>query len=186
MLSKKIILTGNFGVGKTAILEQYTADTYREAYLSTIGLQVKKKITTILGQEQALFIWDICGEISQRKIPKSYFLGTDRVYYVIDLSRPCSFEHIEKDINYLKSILLNTSVKIIGNKIDLVSDSQLKSIKQDLPYSIDELTSAKTGKNIDSLFNDSSLVQEYAPIPIKGTLYTIKGVSVPNQPALFI
>lgn len=152
MISKKIILTGSFGVGKTSLFNRFINNTFDEKYMTTIGVKVNKKSVFIEGREVALLLWDIAGEISQDKVPTSYFLGAAGVIYVFDLSRPLTFQNIASDLAYLKNILPYAVVKIVGNKKDLLSDKQIAELEANFPIHWDALTSAKTGENVEKLF----------------------------------
>lgn len=74
MTSKKIILTGNFSVGKTSLFNRFINEQFDDKYITTIGVKVNKKTIEIDGEEIALVLWDVAGEVSQDKVPTSYFL----------------------------------------------------------------------------------------------------------------
>lgn len=152
MISKKVIITGSFGVGKTSLFNRFLYSKFDEKYLTTIGVKVDKKVVEVDGQELNLLIWDIAGEISQDKVPHSYFLGTSGVIYVFDLTRPITIKNLETDIEYLKKIAPGISIKVIGNKRDLVSEQDVEDFVASTNVSYDFLTSAKTGENIEELF----------------------------------
>lgn len=152
MISKKVIITGSFGVGKTSLFNRFLYSKFDEKYLTTIGVKVDKKVINIDGQELNLLIWDIAGEISQDKVPHSYFLGTSGVIYVFDLTRPITVKNLKTDLEYLKEISPGISIKVIGNKRDLVSEQDVKDFVTSTGVSFDFLTSAKTGESIEELF----------------------------------
>ncbi len=158
MISKKVILTGSFGVGKTSLFNQFVHNKFSDKYLTTIGVKVSKKVIQVEGEELSILLWDIAGEVSQDKVPHSYFLGAYGVIYVFDLTRPTTYKNIVEDIAYLKKILsknkLNVTVKIVGNKKDLVTDEQVASITASLGVDCDIVTSAKTGENVEKLFHE--------------------------------
>lgn len=150
MISKKVIITGSFGVGKTSIFTRFIENTFSEKYLTTIGVKVDKKTVTIDGREVSMIIWDIAGEVLQDKVPHTYFLGSSAVIYVFDLSRPLTFQNIETDLNHFNKILPGCIVRVVGNKKDLVDDATLEKIQREVK--IDIVTSAKTGENVEDLF----------------------------------
>lgn len=150
MISKKIVITGHFGVGKTSLFNRFLSNTFNEKYLTTIGVRVDKKTVTIDGEEIALVIWDLAGEVSQEKVPRSYFLGSSAIIYVFDLSRPATFSRLNDDIQYIQSVLPDVLIRKVGNKKDLVNDEVLKKIHQETHP--DFFTSARTGENVESLF----------------------------------
>ncbi len=154
MTSKKVILAGSFGVGKTSLFNQFIYNKFDDKYLTTIGVKVNKKVVNIDGRELSILLWDIAGEVSQDKVPVTYFLGASGVIYVFDLSRPTTYKNIDDDIEYLKGILDGGVIRIVGNKKDLISDEQLENIREQLVLPFDITTSAKTGENVEELFYD--------------------------------
>ena len=115
MISKKVVITGHFGVGKTSLFNRFISNTFNEKYLTTIGVRVDKKSVIIEGHEISLVIWDLAGEVSQEKVPRSYFLGASAVIYVFDLSRPATFSRLEDDINYILSVLPDVLIRKVGS-----------------------------------------------------------------------
>ncbi len=153
MISKKVILTGSFGVGKTSLFNQFIYSKFSDRYLTTIGVKVNKKTLEIGGKELSMLLWDIAGEVAQDKVPTSYFLGASGVIYVCDLTRPSTYKNLDKDIEYLRGIINGGIIKIVANKSDLVSAEDIERIKSEIPLPIDTITSAKTGDNVNDLFH---------------------------------
>lgn len=153
-LNKKIILTGSFGVGKTSLFSRFIYSEFDEKYLTTIGVKVDKKTVNIDDTILNIMLWDIAGEVAQDKVPLSYFLGTSGIIYVFDLTRPMTYNNIATDIEYLKNILPEAVIKVIGNKKDLVTDAHIETVISNLSVECDMTTSAKTGENVEQLFKD--------------------------------
>ncbi len=153
MISKKVILTGSFGVGKTSLFNQFIYSKFSDRYLTTIGVKVNKKTIEIDGRELSMLLWDIAGEVAQDKVPTSYFLGASGIIYVCDLTRPSTYKNLDKDLDYLKGIIQGGIIKVVGNKSDLVSAEDIERIKGEVPLPIDTITSAKTGDNVNNLFH---------------------------------
>jgi len=154
MLSKKVILTGSFGVGKTSLFERFINNKFEDKYLTTIGVKVGKKMVHTEKGDLSMMIWDIAGEVAQNKVPTSYFLGTSGIIYVFDVTRPSTFGNLKQDIDYLKSINKLTTIRIVGNKKDLISEEALEALAKEISLPIDLFTSAKTGENVAKLFED--------------------------------
>ena len=154
MTSKKVILAGSFGVGKTSLFNQFIFNKFDDKYLTTIGVKVNKKVVDFGDKKLSILLWDIAGEVSQDKVPVTYFLGASGVIYVFDLSRPSTYKNIKHDIEYLSGILKGGIIKVVGNKKDLVTDEQIEVIKAELPMPFDIVTSAKTGENVEELFHE--------------------------------
>lgn len=153
MLSRKVILTGSFGVGKTSLFRRFINNTFSEKYITTIGVKVDKKVVDIQGQEVSILLWDIAGEVKQDKVPKSYFLGASAIIYVFDLTRPSTYKNIGVDMDILRDLLPDSIIKIVGNKSDLVEEAAIEKIKEELVLPIDIITSAKNDVNVEELFS---------------------------------
>jgi small GTP-binding protein len=152
MTSKKVILTGSFGVGKTSLFSKFLYNTFSDKYLTTIGVKVDRKVVDINGRKLTLILWDVAGEVAQDKVPRTYFLGASGIIYVFDLTRKSTYLNIQEDLAYLNEILPGGITKVVGNKKDLVTLEQIKKIQESLPLECDLFTSAKTGENVNDVF----------------------------------
>lgn len=152
MISKKVILTGSFGVGKTSLFNRFIYQQFSDRYMTTIGVKVNKKNVKIGDDEVSMLLWDIAGEVSQDKVPASYFLGASGIVYVVDLSRPSTFVNMQSDIKFLKNMLPDCSLIVVANKYDLVTNEQMNEIYKNINQKWDFVTSAKTGENVEEMF----------------------------------
>ncbi|MCB0551316.1 MAG: GTP-binding protein [Phaeodactylibacter sp.] len=150
MTTKKVLITGSSAVGKTALCNRFICGAFREGRESTVGVKVGKKELEIQGQKVALLLWDIIGEPSQEKVPRTYFLGASAVVYVFDLSRPGTRKNMEADLAIIRRSLPGCLVRIVGNKKDLLSPEELQALASESRAAL--FTSAKTGDNVDGLF----------------------------------
>ncbi len=151
-VTKKIVLIGHFGVGKTSLIRQYIDKEFNPEYMVTIGLQVKKKEIEIEGQTVSLIIWDIEGNTSVEKIRNSYLLGSSGFIYVVDLTRPETYENLNKEKALLQSRFPNTPLLTVGNKTDLIDKTSIQKFLDDKQINLNIFTSAKTGEYVDDLF----------------------------------
>ncbi|MCP4439165.1 MAG: GTP-binding protein [Aureispira sp.] len=157
MISKKVILTGSFGVGKTSLFRRFIENKFDEKYLTTIGVKVDKKVVEVGDRKLTLIIWDIAGEVKQDKVPTAYFMGTHGLVYVLDLTRPDTYKNIAEDIEYLQKISPKSTIKVVGNKCDLLeSEEALEKVLAEIPVPCNFTTSAKTGENVETLFAELS------------------------------
>ena len=153
----EVLLTGSFGVGKSSIFNRVIHDEFSNKYYGTMGVRVNEKI--LEDQEVTLKLWDIAGEIRQRKVPKIYFAQKKIILYVVDITRPFSFKNILEDLEYLKENAGESVIKVIGNKKDLLTKVELEELQyKELPVVLHAVVSAKTGENISALF--SGLLEE--------------------------
>lgn len=152
MIAKKVLLVGNFGVGKTSLIRRFVLNEFSEDYISTIGVRVSSKIVSYENKEIKLLIWDVAGTSEDEKIPKAYFLGASAAMYVFDLSREETYINIENYINSIKQLSKLKEVTIVGNKKDLLSKDELEIVKNKVSLNIDLITSAKEDENVEDAF----------------------------------
>lgn len=158
MISKKIVLIGHFGVGKTSLIRRFVKNTFSEDYKVTIGVHISKKIVETPNNESISFIiWDLEGQDDIKKTRPSYLLGTNGFIYVFDLSRPTTFENLNSELNYLKENYPKIPVKVVGNKMDLVNKQYLKEHNEAFGALVDYFVSAKTGSRVETLFTKLGL-----------------------------
>ncbi|MHA2281857.1 MAG: GTP-binding protein [Promethearchaeota archaeon] len=157
--SNKIILTGDYQVGKTSLIRRFVENYFKEDYISTIGVQISKKTINLTAQNKMNFIiWDIGGQTFQMTPYRTRFYnGANAALIVIDRSRPGNLDSVEKWYQDIKaSIPKDIPVIIVGNKSDLVdqimiSKEDIKEMAQRFDFHY-ILTSAKTGENVNDAF----------------------------------
>ncbi len=157
-LSKKVVLLGHFGVGKTSLFRRFIDNEFSGEYKVTLGVQIKKKVIELPdGRELSMIIWDAEGHSnSVQDTRKSYLLGAHAFIYVFDLTREDTYININKDLTYLKDNY-KSPTKVLGNKLDLVNEKEIKDTLASKNIPFDCLTSAKTNKNVQQFFFDLSV-----------------------------
>lgn len=157
--SNKIILTGDYSVGKTSLIRRFVQNKFERDYISTIGVQISKKTVNLSENTKMNFIiWDIGGQVQQMAPYRSKFYnGANAAFIIIDRTRSGNLSSVEKwfnDIN--KSVKRNVPIIIVGNKSDLaddikISEEDIKAIAKQFDFHY-ILTSALTGENVNDAF----------------------------------
>lgn len=150
-ISKKVVLAGHFGVGKTSLIRRFVHQQFSDQYLTTIGVKIDKKIVSINGATINLILWDVAGEQSSVKIPKSYFAGAHALMYIFDLTRPETYTNLDQEIFEIAKINQNIQTCILGNKSDAVTKQEIEAIRENAHASF-ETTSALNGENVEETF----------------------------------
>lgn len=153
--SIKLILTGNYKVGKTSLVLRFVENTFKNSYNSTIGVEISQKSINISDTTKIEFvIWDIGGQMIQMApYRKRFYSGANSAFIVIDRTRSNNLDSIETWYSDVKDhITKDINVILIGNKSDLVDDiviseDQIKEIAEKNGFNY-ILTSAKTGENV--------------------------------------
>jgi len=155
----KVILCGDYQVGKTSLIRRFVENSFQENYISTIGVEIHKKVVDVSSGTLINFlIWDIGGQITQMAPYRNrFYSGANAAFIVVDRSRPNNQNSIKfwfDDIK--KSIPADIPVVIVGNKSDLVNEIVVSEL--DIKNIADEygfhyiFTSAKTGDNVNDSF----------------------------------
>ena len=90
----KLIVIGDPGVGKTALVQQLTKKQFPQHYETTIGIDFATK--TILIKDNMLIkshIWDTAGQENFSSIIASYYREVAGAMVVFDLTNAESFDH---------------------------------------------------------------------------------------------
>jgi small GTP-binding protein len=151
MITKKIVIVGHFGVGKTSLIKRFVEDVFTNDYKVTIGVHILKKTVQTQDNEINLIIWDTEGAESVKELLPAYLLGTHGFIFVCDVTRPKTYENLEEQLELLAGFNKHAPVLTVGNKSDLLPKGTIQEAKESLPF-LDVLTSAKDGNNVQRLF----------------------------------
>ena len=161
MLAYKIVMVGDFGVGKTSLVKRFVDNSFSEEYLSTIGVSISKKNLN----ESILMLWDIEGNTEFKPVFKQYLLGAKGFIVVGDVTRKDTIDAIAKHIELCHSVVKDAPISVALNKSDMkhsLSQEELERIKSISPSIINVLkTSAKNGDAVLDIFGslDEFIVQ---------------------------
>ncbi|MFX1426118.1 MAG: ADP-ribosylation factor-like protein, partial [Promethearchaeota archaeon] len=157
--SLKLVLTGDYEVGKTSLIRRFVQNLFTEGYHSTVGLEISKKTIELTKDTKMNFaIWDIGGQITQMTpYRKRFYGGANFAFIVIDRTRRESIKSIDKWNNELqKYVGRSLNIILVGNKSDLeddiiISENEIRNIAN-INNFFYILTSAKTGENVNDSF----------------------------------
>ena len=95
--SFKIVVCGDYSVGKTSLLNSYVEKKFSTDYIPTLGVNVLRKEFT-LGDDKfvKLILWDIAGQDLFSSVRNQFYEGSDAVIIVYDVTRPESLESTKK------------------------------------------------------------------------------------------
>jgi len=158
----KISIIGDGGVGKTSLIKKYTKGTFEKDYIKTIGAQFSKYDKEINSDVVNLIFWDIAGQIDFKFLHPLFYKESRAGIIVCSLEEndlgADSFAHIKNWHDELKKYCGDIPVVLFANKVDLVKENNINSIKiQELINKYNFLgyytTSAKTGEGVREAFN---------------------------------
>ena len=185
----KIIIIGDSGIGKSAVLFRFADDIYNNNYISTIGVDFKIKTIFVNSKIIKLQIWDTAGQERFRTITTSYYRGAHIIFMCYDITDRQSFQNLEMWYDEVKKYAgSNIQIVICGTKMDLtakreVSYEEGKEYANDHGFNFYE-TSSKENTNVDILFEKSSKIMlENFLTDIKNTSSVVTTGTYKNRPS---
>ena len=153
----KIFVIGDPSVGKTTLLLRFVDKAFRELYIPTVGVQVSlKSIEYNNNTLVKLNLWDIAGQEHFRSLRSNFYQGSNAVLIVFDLTNPKTFKNVQTWYLDMVKVMGPIPGFLVGNKADLprqVSKFDGQDLADKLKLGFVE-TSAKTGENIDNVFQN--------------------------------
>ena len=162
----KIVLIGDCGVGKSSISLRYTSNEFDNNYISTGGAAYSTKLIQKYGDNLQLDIWDTAGQERYRSLGRTFYKDAFIVILVYDITREETFNNL-KNI-WMEELNKNGEEKpilaVVGNKIDQYEEEATVNEEDARKFAesnnaVFQQVSAKTGSNIEILFN--LLIDEY-------------------------
>lgn len=149
MISAKVMLLGDIGVGKSSLARRFVFDKFDTDYKTTIGVDVLTHDVD-LGPECAdaavrLVLWDTDGDFGHRIFETVYLAGASGAIVVADASRPATLVKMANLTRRFEMSFPGRPVVAIVNKIDLAP--LMRETGGDILFS-----SAKTGEGVEELF----------------------------------
>ncbi len=153
MISAKIMLLGDIGVGKTSLARRRVFDKFDADYKTTIGVDVLTHDIELGpkcgGEILRLVLWDTDGDFGSRIFETVYLAGASGAIIVADASRPGTLVKMTTLADRFAEHFPGRPVVMIVNKIDLAGPcfESGAPAPRDMLYS-----SAKTGEGVSELF----------------------------------
>jgi len=168
MISKKIILIGDFSTGKTSLIRRFVDNQFSDTYLSTIGVKISRKTITLEDETIQGLIWDIEGGTDKKPVNLTYVKGAHGCIIVADITRADTIGNLSSYIDIVQNIAPAAPFVLALNKADCFDITQREKILKETMDRYKEitasiyLTSAKTGEGVEMMF------KEIAQLMIKG------------------
>ncbi|KAF1610573.1 UNVERIFIED_CONTAM: Ras-related protein Ral-a, partial [Eudyptes robustus] len=156
----KVIMVGSGGVGKSALTLQFMYDEFVEEYEPTKADSYRKRVV-LDGEDCSVDILDTAGQEDYSAIRDNYYRSGEGFICTFSITDAESFEatnEFREQILRVKNSDTSIPFILVGNKADMESEravsqaqAQQKAESWGVPY---VETSAKTRKNVDSVFYD--------------------------------
>jgi len=158
---QKIILCGDYGVGKSSIFRRYATNTFTTATdrASTLGLDHYDKSYNVKDKDIKLQLWDTGGMERIASITSSYYKFAEAAILVFALDNESSFHSMSQHLLECVTYAENAKIFLCGNKLDAdadieVSDADMEMFCEQCHGLISGIfkISCKTGEGLDAMF----------------------------------
>jgi small GTP-binding protein len=159
-LTKKVILLGNAGVGKTSLAHRWIHHTFDPMSAPTVGASNFFKEITLETRTIKVTLWDTAGQEQFRAIAPLYVRGSRAAIVVTAADFPDSFHAIPNWLDLLGSTQVESIPAILAvNKIEILdpaSDEELEKLiaMYGSHFVAVFYVSAATGERVDELFSE--------------------------------
>lgn len=158
----KVVLVGDTNVGKTSIIKRAVLNQFQTDLVSTVApnyLELNKEVN---GSLIKLHVYDTAGQERYSGMNRLFYQDALAVMIIYAFDDLQSFTNVEKWYNEIIQTLNkdNIFIHLVANKADLLVNNAIPVIstengeKKAKELGVDfACVSAKTGNNIDDLFN---------------------------------
>ncbi len=156
-ITTKVVMCGDFAVGKTTFVQLFLGGVILEKYKPTIGVDIGRKVFEIEQRKIIFQIWDLSGQQSFKSIRRQFYSRADGAILIFDVSRRESYQNI---LNWAEEMLEQTGkipIVLVANKIDL-RDQSSEFVTINEGKSLSELISSQTG--LTTPFVEASAIKQ--------------------------
>lgn len=151
-----LVLIGSPAVGKTCLFNIWTGETFRDVYITTLGVD---KVTLTEERDGVTYnvkVWDTTGQERFASLATKYLRKADGVFFVYAVDDKTTFDEINKWVSIMKDTNSHEKLQkiLIANKIDLprkVSTEEGETLAKQLGMTYCE-TSAKDGTGVKDTY----------------------------------
>ena len=119
----KLILLGDAGVGKSAIIQRYYNDVFDENSGSTCSANFYEKEVIIRKKKIILELWDTAGQEEYKSMTQIFVKNAKIIILVYDITSFKTFQSLNYWHNFIiKELGPNVILGLAGNKTDLIFD----------------------------------------------------------------
>jgi small GTP-binding protein len=115
----KIVLLGDSGVGKTALIERVTEDIFQKSHIPTVGAQFISLEVQIGEKTSILELWDTAGQEVFRSLVGFYARDAKGAFILYDIALRETFDDLPRWLEFSRTHSPDAQIILFANKIDL-------------------------------------------------------------------
>lgn len=155
--SRKIMLLGEIGVGKTSLVNRFVHGRFRTDYMPTLNVEIYTHNLPATEKRPALtlLIWDTDGNFGQTIFSSVYLKNAAAALVVADVTRPATLEAKDQLLKGWAETMPGRPACVLLNKSDLLNEEEQKKLRRLHSSSSptpEFLTSAMTGDGVTEAF----------------------------------
>ena len=157
LIKIKLLMLGEYSVGKTSFIKRFTQKKFITEYKPTIGAEITKIRLRFKDSQIELVIWDVAGQIAFKRMADRFIQGASAVILVYDVGRAETHKSVKDWYDHTVQVLgKKIPAILIGNKVDLgnkrkVSIDQGKKLAQEIDANYMETSVLKNNNVYESL-----------------------------------
>jgi small GTP-binding protein len=152
----KVVLLGDSGVGKTALVERVTEDIFQNSHVPTVGAQFVSLELGTAERKCILELWDTAGQEVFRSLVGFYARDAEGAFILFDVTNRQSFESLAGWLDFIRENSPQAILVVFANKIDLAEERTVPREESESFASEKQIVffegSAKTGENVRDAF----------------------------------
>ncbi len=156
--TKKVMLIGPPGVGKTSTVRRFVTGYFSPVYQITLGTTIMKKEIDYMDYQVTLSIWDIGGQTVFKAVRSKYYFAASGALAICDSTDYKTQQELFSWVDSFVDVVGKKPIVFIANKIDLQNiEVDEKDMQQLVEYHGNAeyiFTSAKEGTNTEKAFNN--------------------------------
>ncbi len=132
---KKIVVVGDFAVGKTTLINSFIHSSQQLEPQATLGVDIINSALGVEGSKETIPVqfWDISGQTAFENIRGAFLTKADSIIMVFDITRSSTFASLDRWAQEVANSLQskNMPVLLVGNKDDLRADDSVSHFEVD-------------------------------------------------------
>ena len=158
MTSRKVMLLGEIGVGKTSLVNRFVHGRFRTDYMPTINVEIYTCNLPETNKRPAitLLIWDTDGNFGQSIFSSVYLKNAAAALIVGDATRPVTLQAMAGLATGWRQARAGRPFSLLLNKSDLLQGDETQELPNELRGQSRAplvMTSSKTGDNVKTAFH---------------------------------
>ena len=127
-MNTKVLLVGDGGVGKTALVKKSGGGVFEKKYIATVGVEVHQ-----IGEYS---VWDCAGQEKFAGVRDGYFIGADAAILVLDVTSRLSYKRKSTWIQDVHRFCPGIPIVILANKCDIAEQKITQEQLDNLNYPV--------------------------------------------------